>query len=123
MQPTVYQSLREASFHVADHLPRSAGPLAPNPPPTSSAEYRAFARQAEQALRDLVECHIVERPGVLAVTHGGLIKTLLRTIAGTDSICFRLYNSGVNLIEWRRGRWHITHINMVDHLPVALRTQ
>ena len=30
--------------------------------------------------------------------------------------------TGVNMIEWRRGRWEIVHINLCEHLPVELRT-
>lgn len=114
--------LSEADFHVADHLPQREGPLCQHPPFTPSENYAAFRGQADQALRLLVRQ--AEASGsVLAVTHGGLIKTLLRLIADTDTVCFRLCNACLNVIEWRRGRWHLVHLNLWDHLLTELRTE
>lgn len=49
-------------------------------------------------------------------------KTLLRLIADSDAISFRLYNTGLATVEWDNGRWHLVHLNQLDHLPVDLRT-
>ena len=62
-------------------------------------------------------------PGpVLAVGHGGFIKTLFRILGGSDQFCVTLYNSCLSLVEWRRGRWHVVYVNLWDHLPAELRT-
>jgi broad specificity phosphatase PhoE len=118
-----HDSLREADFHVATHLPQRDGPLSTYIPFTPSEEYSNFRAQADWALQVLVRQAEVSDGAVLAVTHGGLIKTLLRLITGTDVVCFRLYNACLNVIEWRRGRWHLVHLNLWDHLLVELRTE
>jgi len=119
----VRDSLREADFHVASHLPQRDGPMSESGPFTLSDKYSEFRAQADVALRTLVQQGELNEGSVLAVTHGGLIKTLLRVITGTDAVCFRLYNTSLNVIEWRRGRWHLVHLNLWDHLPVELRTE
>jgi broad specificity phosphatase PhoE len=118
-----HKSLGEAEFHVASQLPQRDGPLAAFVPFTPSEKYAAFRAQADLALRVLVQQAETNNGAVLAVTHGGLIKTLLRVITATDVVCFRLYNTCLNVIEWRRGRWHLVHLNLWDHLPVELRTE
>jgi len=118
-----HESLGEADFHVATQLPQRDGPLSPHSPFTPSEKYSDFKAQADSALRVLVEQAEVSQGAVLAVTHGGLIKTLLRRITGTDAVCFRLYNACLNVIEWRRGRWHLVHLNLWDHLSVNMRTE
>lgn len=84
--------------------------------------YAAFKSQVHTAFQELVERAEVSSGPVLAVTHGGFIKTMLRIVVNSDIVCFRLYNTGLNLIEWERGRWHIGHLNLWDHLPLELRT-
>lgn len=120
--PVTLESLREAAFHVADELPvldkHGAVPADYLPP----VPYMAFKEQARSALEALREQGENGNGSPLAVTHGGLIKTLLRVAAGTDAFCFRLCNAGVNTIEWRRGRWHLVHLNLCDHLVPELRT-
>ncbi len=118
----IKQELREADFHVADHLPQRESPRQSFPPYQCSPVYAAFKSQSQAALDGLIEQAECGGGPVLAVTHGGVIKTILRLIAGSDAICFRLYNAALNLIEWKRGRWHIVHLNQWDHLPAELRT-
>lgn len=118
VQPT----LTEATFHVVSELPRAAAPFAPWPEEPLSARYLDFRAQARAALAELTRrAEETGRP-VLAVTHGGLIKTVVRTIAESDSFCLKLYNCGINAIEWTNGRWRVVHVNLWDHLPPALRT-
>ncbi|MEU4209505.1 histidine phosphatase family protein [Streptomyces sp. NPDC026206] len=118
----VQPSLTEAAFHVASELPKAPAPFAPRPEGALPERYTAFRKQAGAALAELTR--VAEETGrpVLAVTHGGLVKTLLRSIAETDAFCFKLYNCGINAIEWKGGRWRIVHVNLWDHLPPRLRT-
>jgi probable phosphoglycerate mutase len=116
------QNLSEANFHVSEHLPQRDTPLDTHPTYEPSKIYAAFKLQAQSALQGLVEQAETSGGSVLAVTHGGLIKTMLRLAVGSDNFCLILYNTGINCIEWKRGRWHILHLNFWDHLSAQLRT-
>jgi broad specificity phosphatase PhoE len=114
--------LREADFHVADDLPSAKTPWDAYAPYEPSTRYSAFKTQVRIGFEELMrQAEAVNGP-VLAVTHGGFIKTLLRLVTGTDVICFQLYNAGISAIEWKRGRWHIIHLSVCDFLPTGLRT-
>lgn len=118
----VQPSLTEATFHVVSELPKAPAPFAPWPESPLSERYLDFRAQARAALGELAR--LAEETGqpVLAVTHGGLIKTVVRTIAESDTFCLKLYNCGINAIEWTNGRWRVVHVNLWDHLPPGLRT-
>lgn len=114
--------LREADFHVAEYLPTLETPLGPAEGAGLSVTYTAFKLQMKAALEWLVQQAEASGGPLLAVTHAGAIKTLLRIVCGSDSISFRLCNTGINLIEWRRIRWDLVYLNRWDHLPRELRT-
>jgi len=114
--------LREADFGVSECLPMAATPLDAIDAVALPDAYAAFKAQARAALRWLVRQAEECNGPVLAVTHGGLVKTLLRLLGGSDSISFRLSNTGVTLLEWRRGRWYLVYLNRWDHLPPGSRT-
>ncbi|MFF8035474.1 MULTISPECIES: histidine phosphatase family protein [unclassified Streptomyces] len=113
--------LCEAPFRVVDELPRAGTPLEV-PVGDVTDRYRQFRRQVRGALAELVESAVDDDRPVLAVTHGGVIKTVLRIIAGTDVFCARLYNCGITAVDWKDGIWRVAHVNLWDHLPPALRT-
>ncbi|PJN24013.1 histidine phosphatase family protein [Kitasatospora sp. CB02891] len=118
IQPT----LTEAPFHVVEELPRAPAPFEPVPAGYRLPErYLRFREQAEEALTELAELSGQVGGPVLAVTHGGLIKTLLRVVAQTDLTCFQIYNSGIVALDWKNGRWRLLHLNLWDHLPPDLR--
>lgn len=113
--------LSEADFLVSAHLASAETPAHYPPVYTPSETYTTFKSQAHCALGNLVAA--AESSGsVLAITHGGLISTVLRLAAGSDTVSFWIYNTSLNLIEWKRGRWHLVHLNLWDHLPPHLRT-
>lgn len=119
---TTVKPLAEADFWISHHLPSAASP---GPPPTTSIlsdEYLTFKAQAQTALNKLVAEADVQGGDILAFAHGGLISTLLRIAAGSDTVSFWVYNTSLNLIEWKRGRWHFVYLNLLDHLPPKLRT-
>lgn len=121
LPPRVDDRLREADFHVASQLPQAPHPLQ-RPVGDPTERYRVYRQQVESGWQALVaEAEQVGGP-VLAVTHGGFIKTSFRIVTGTDQACLTLYNACVNLLEWRRGRWHLVYLNLWDHLPPELRT-
>lgn len=114
--------LREAEFYVSEHLPSAESPYQAMPIHKPSNTYAGFKQQAQAALYALVAD--VESSGqpVLGIAHGGLISTMLRLATGSDSVSFWLYNTSLNVLEWKRGRWHLIHLNLWDHLPPAWRT-
>lgn len=114
--------LRETDFWIAEHLPSAESPYQPVPPFTPTGKYADFKQQAQQALHNLVKTAETTNKPVLAVAHGGLISTVLRLATGSDAISFWIYNTSINLIEWKRGRWHLVHLNLWDHLPPDKRT-
>ena len=118
-----HDSLSEAKFHVASYLPQYDDPLSTRISFTPLMKYQDLKSQAGEALQVLVKQAEICNGSVMAVAHGGIIKTILRLIVGSDTVCFRLYNTSLNLIEWRRGRWHLVHLNLWDHLETDLRTE
>jgi broad specificity phosphatase PhoE len=114
--------LREADFYVAEHLPSAESPYQTMPSYKPSNTYAAFKQQAQAALYALVADAESSKKPVLGVAHGGLISTVLRLAIGTDFASFWIYNTSLNVLEWKRGRWHLIHLNLWDHLPPAWRT-
>ncbi|MCP4426993.1 MAG: histidine phosphatase family protein [Chloroflexi bacterium] len=119
---TLEDNLREADFYVSEHLPQTASPYQAAPRYSPPAQYAAFKEQTRRALDALVAAAESADGPVLGVAHGGLISTLLRLAVGSDSVSFWIYNASLQLIEWKRGRWHLVHLNLWDHLPPELRT-
>jgi probable phosphoglycerate mutase len=116
------ESLREASFLVSDYLPSAEAPGRPFGYHQLSQPYADFRSQASQALDNLVASAEELSGPVMAISHGGLISTMLRLATGSESVSFWIYNATVHLIEWKRGRWHLVYLNLWDHLSPELRT-
>ena len=119
---TTDDSLKESTFYVSKHLPSADSPYQTNVPYEAPEIYGRFKKQAEQALHNLVADAEATGQPVLGVAHGGLISTLLRVATQSDHTSYWIYNTSLNLIEWKRGRWHLVHLNLWDHLPPRLRT-
>lgn len=114
--------LREADFYVSEHLPSAESPYQAMPIYKPSNRYAIFKQQAQAALYALVADAETSNQPVLGVAHGGLISTMLRLATGSDTVSFWLYNTSLSVLEWKRGRWHLIHLNLWDHLPPAWRT-
>ena len=114
--------LHEADFYVSAHLPATESPYQAQPVYTPPPIYAQFKQQATTALHALVADAEADGGAVLGIAHGGLISTLLRTAVGSDAVSFWIYNATLNLIEWKRGRWHLVYLNLWDHLPPNRRT-
>lgn len=115
--------LREADFLVSSRLAQAEHPAA-FPPPLRQLDpdYEALKIRANHILQRLVSAAEENGRSVLAVSHGGLISTMLRLATGNDVTSFWIYNTTLSLIEWKRGRWHLVYLNLWDHLPPQLRT-
>ena len=122
LSPTIDDYLSEADFLVSDHLAAVDSPAQYPPVFTPSETYTAFKGRAFKALSNLVETAENNGGSIMAIGHGGLLSTVLRLATGSDTVSFWLYNASLNLIEWKRGRWHLVHLNLWDHLPPFLRT-
>lgn len=119
---TTDSHLQEADFYISEHLPTRKTPYQAQPIYTAPLLYTDFKKQVNLALNGLIEAAEATGRPVLGVAHGGLISTLLRTAVGSDAVSFWIYNTTLNLIEWKRGRWHLVYLNLWDHLPPTLRT-
>ncbi len=121
--PTITDdALQEADFYVSAQLPAADSPYQAQTVYEATGEYGRFKSQAQQALHNLIADAEASGQPVLGVAHGGLISTLLRVATQSDHTSFWIYNTSLNLIEWKRGRWHLVHLNLWDHLPPPLRT-
>lgn len=119
---TTDANLHEADFYVSEHLPATETPYQAQPTYTPTPVYAQFKEQSTNALNALVADVETSGQPVLGVAHGGLISTILRLAVGSDAISFWIYNTTLSLIEWKRGRWHLTYLNLWDHLPPQQRT-
>ncbi|MCP4417765.1 MAG: histidine phosphatase family protein [Chloroflexi bacterium] len=122
LTPNTDAYLREADFYVSEHLPSTESPYQAMPTYKPSNTYAAFKQQAQAALYALVADAETSGKSVLGVAHGGLISTVLRLATDSDSVSFWIYNTSLHMLEWKRGRWHLIHLNLWDHLPPAQRT-
>ncbi|MER6330854.1 histidine phosphatase family protein [Streptomyces sp. NPDC001034] len=118
VQPT----LAEADFAVPSELPSSSAPFTKRRGTLLSERYLDFRSQARTALVELTRRAEESGRPVLAVAHGGLISTVVRAVAESDTFCLKLYHCGITALEWSDGRWRLAHVNLWDHLPVPLRT-
>ncbi len=114
-----HTELCEADFLVSERLPSRGTPNEPLPRYQADNQYADLKERAQQALNMLADSG---GDGVMAISHGGLISTMLRQAAGSDHLSFWIYNASINLIEWKRGRWHLIFLNLWDHLPPPFRT-
>jgi probable phosphoglycerate mutase len=120
VEAEVLETLREATFRVADQLPSADRPFLDDG--AVGDAYAAFRSQAAQALRQLYDAAVATEGPVVAVTHGGLIKTLLRVAAESDRICFDVFNATATILDWCDGRWRLAHLSLSDHLALPLRS-
>ena len=114
--------LHEATFWLGEHLPTAQSPFEAPKPAAPNEQYAQFKQQTKQALANLVEMAETQNCPILAVAHGALISSILREAAGSETVSFWIYNTSLNLIEWKRGRWHLVYLNSLDHLPPEMRT-
>lgn len=116
------EALHESDFYIAEHLPSVETPYQARTVYKPTPRYAPFKKQARTALHNLAAAAEESGEPVLAISHGGLISTLLRYAVDSDHVSFWLYNTSLNLIEWKRGRWHLVFLNLWDHLPPGMRT-
>lgn len=116
------EHLAEPPVSVETLLPEPEGPLRPRPATSADSRYAAVRTSAEHALEVLVEAAKGSVRGVVAVGHGGVLRTMVRSLAGSDVVCFGLFNTALIGLEWTGVRWRLNQVNLCEHLPAELRT-
>ncbi len=112
--------LAEAEFHVASRLRLQLAPQDPAPTGIVCADYVTFRSNVQTFLAEHVE---QARTGTLILmTHGGVIKTMLRVLCGSEGVDFKIGNCSLNEAQWDGGRWQIQRTNDQSHLPACLIT-
>src|SRR5262245_62083495 len=119
---TVLDSLREARLDIKACLPKFEGPSHHRPDAQPVGEYRTFHALVVSLLDQLVDEGLSAKTDLFVFTHGGVIKTLLRVIHGTDTVCYRIDNCSWSTIAWYHNRWHVECLNDVSHIPQRLRS-
>jgi probable phosphoglycerate mutase len=118
----VCEYLAEPPLSVETLLPAPEGPLRPKQATPADARYAEVRARAERALEIVVEAAKNSARGVLAVGHGGLLRTMVRCVVDSDVVCFGMRNTALICLEWTDARWRLTQVNLCEHLPVELRT-
>jgi len=118
----VLDSLKEARLDIKACLPKFEGPNHHRPEAQPVGEYRTFHAAVVALLGQLIDEGLSAGTDLFVFTHGGVIKTLLRAIHGTDAVCYRIDNCSWTTIAWYHNRWHIECLNDVSHLPQQLRS-
>jgi probable phosphoglycerate mutase len=128
MDPMVDEGLRE--FSIGDWEGRSFQELReqehlwdrwradPEFAPPNGESPASFGRRVPQAVLALLDRHANKT--VVAVTHGGVISTLLaQTLGGGlwDWVQWDPHNCAITILEWDGSRWSAVVVNDVSHLP------
>lgn len=119
---TVLDSLTEARFDVKACLPKFEGPNHHRPDAQPVGEYLTFRAGVVTLLDQLIDEGLSARTDLFVFTHGGIIKTLLRVIHGTNAVCYRIDNCSWTTLAWYHHRWHIECLNDVSYIPQELRS-
>lgn len=115
--------LKEANFKISDDLPVKQSPFFENQKTVCDSDrYRSMKFQVNEALQQMVKKAFKYNSSVLAVSHGGFMKTVLRVITDNDCFSATIRNTGIMSIEWKNGRWYLLELNRLDHLPDKLRS-
>lgn len=50
------------------------------------------------------------------VSHGGVMGTIIRSLAGSHHFSLNTANTGIHILRWQYQRWHLLALNRVEHL-------
>jgi broad specificity phosphatase PhoE/ubiquinone/menaquinone biosynthesis C-methylase UbiE len=76
--------------------------------------YSAFRADLRRALEEILAAHAGKT--IVAVTHGGAVGTLLRSLFGGHYLPVFTQNTGVTHIAWKDGHWQLFVHNLHEHL-------
>ena len=119
-RPIEYKDdLREAEEEYWSGMNRFANPLATlDAPPLSPADinvaYAEFQKRVVRAFREILTAH--SEGTVLVVSHGGIMGTIVRTLAGAHQLSVHSDNTCLTQFHFEDGRWHLVCLNRIHHL-------
>lgn len=110
----VSETLREAAFHIG-----SEDGTRSKAPPT--ARYLSFWRGVQDTMKQLEDKHLGAGRSVVAITHNGFIKCVLRKTIGDPDMAIKVANCSVTNLRWD-GEWSVTDVGAHTHVPATLLT-
>jgi broad specificity phosphatase PhoE len=123
-----YDDLREFLEDYSPQLPQFASPLEglrvtePVRPAYVSDYYITFQERVMRAVEEILWIHKDEYDSeeqVAIVSHGGVMGTIVRTLAGSHHFSLTTENTGMHILRWEDRRWHLVALNRVEHLRYA----
>lgn len=92
--------------------------------PPNGESILSFGRRVSAVFQALVTRY--PNQTLLAVTHGGVIASLLASSIGQSPADWRRFdpdNCAVSILEWDGAQWTSLQINSIEHLPMAARAE
>jgi broad specificity phosphatase PhoE len=83
-------------------------------PEAISPYYTHFQGRVQRAMEHILSSHGDGLIGI--VSHGGVMGTIIRTLAGSHHFSLHTENTGIHILHWEHRRWHIVALNRVEHL-------
>lgn len=117
---TIHEGLEEAAASYGEELSQgAAGPLAAwhsvwQPDPNATPIYARFRAQLHDSLQRLLSRYAGQT--IIAVTHGGAMGTILRSLFGGHQVIVFTENTGVTQLTWERNQWRLICHNSTAHL-------
>ncbi|MDE2793156.1 MAG: histidine phosphatase family protein [Paracoccaceae bacterium] len=110
----ICEALREAEFHIgSEDGTRSNRPL--------TERYLTYLRGIHDTMKWLEDKYLGAGWSVVAVTHNGFIKCLLRTVLNAPDLEIKVANCSVTSLQWN-GTWDVREIGTHTHVPPNLLT-
>jgi broad specificity phosphatase PhoE len=111
--------LREAEEEYWSGFDRYANPVdsldaSPVSPAGINAAYAEFQGRVVRAFQKILTAH--SEGTVLVVSHGGVMGTVVRTLAGAHQLSIHSDNTCVTQFHFEAGRWHLVCLNRIHHL-------
>ncbi len=124
-QITLLDDLREFVADYGPNMPQYDSPIAALhveqriSPACISDYYVAFQARVQRAVEQILNAHRDRwdtDAQIAIVSHGGVMGTILRTVAGTHHFSSNTENTGIHILRWHAKRWHWQATNRVEHL-------
>lgn len=124
-QVSLVDDLREFLEDYSDRMPAFDSPVAalhlgePIRPAYISDYYITFHERVMRGLEQVLQAHADlyetnEQIGI--VSHGGVMGTIIRSLAGSHHFSMTTENTGIHILRWQEKRWHIIALDRTEHL-------
>lgn len=81
--------------------------------------YITFHERVMRGLTQVLKAHadLFETDAQIGiVSHGGVMGTIIRSLAGSHQFSMITENTGIHILRWEEKRWHILALNRTEHL-------